>query len=297
MAEITILDGGMGQELVRRSGVSPSRLWSAQIMFDKPDLVRDVHIDFIRAGAQVVTLNSYSCTPERLEPFGMLDQFEGLQHKAYELARQAVHAAGKPVKIAGCLPPLVQSYQPDLIPADDILRATWQRIVEIQAPRVDLFIAETLTTEREARIAAEVISAAGLPAWIAFSTDDRDGKTLRSDEPLSDAVASASQAGAQALLINCSWPEAVPQALPVLATSGKPIGAYANGFTGISAMGPTGTVAALRARDDIGPLAYAEHAMQWASAGASIIGGCCEIGPAHISALSKRLMGDAVAVA
>jgi len=146
MSEITILDGGMGQELMRRSGANPTRLWSAQVMFDMPDLVRDVHIDFIRAGAQVVTLNSYSCTPERLEPFGMLDQFESLQNKAYELARQAAHTVGTPVKIAGCLPPLVQSYQPDLIPDDDVLRATWQRIVDIQAPRVDLFIAETLTT-------------------------------------------------------------------------------------------------------------------------------------------------------
>jgi len=103
-------------------------------------------------------------------------------------------------------------------------------------------------------------------------------------------VSSATRAGAQALLINCSWPEAVHQALPVLATSEKPTGAYANGFTGISAMTPTGTVSLLRARDDIGPTAYADHAIQWANAGASIIGGCCEIGPAHISALTERLL-------
>jgi S-methylmethionine-dependent homocysteine/selenocysteine methylase len=290
MTEITILDGGMGQELMRRSGAKPTRLWSAQVMFDMPDLVRDVHIDFIRAGAQIVTLNSYSCTPERLAPFGMLDQFEPLQNKAYELARQAADTVGVPVKLAGCLPPLIQSYQPNLVPADSVLRDTWQRIVDIQAKRVDLIIAETLTTEREGRIAAQVISEAGLPAWIAFSTDDRDGKKLRSDEPLAGAVSSATEAGAQALLINCSWPEAVPQALPVLAMSEKPTGAYANGFTGISAMTPTGTVDLLRARDDIGPDAYAEHAIQWAKAGASIVGGCCEIGPAHISALRDRLM-------
>jgi S-methylmethionine-dependent homocysteine/selenocysteine methylase len=87
----------------------------------------------------------------------------------------------------------------------------------------------------------------------------------------------------------------VHQALPALATGNKPIGAYANGFTGISAMTPSGTVEQLRARDDIGPIAYADHAIAWADAGASIIGGCCEIGPAHISALNERLHAAAAA--
>jgi len=63
---VTLLDGGMGQELLKRSGAEPTPMWSAQVMKDNPEIVRDLHVDFINAGAQVITINAYSATPERL---------------------------------------------------------------------------------------------------------------------------------------------------------------------------------------------------------------------------------------
>ena len=80
------------------------------------------------------------------------------------------------------------------------------------------------------------------------------------------------------MLINCSSPEAVSAAMPPLADIGVPFGAYANGFVSIDAMKPGGTVEALEARDDLGPVAYAGHALGWVAEGARIVGGCCEIG-------------------
>ncbi|RVA49933.1 homocysteine S-methyltransferase family protein, partial [Mesorhizobium sp. M7A.F.Ca.CA.004.09.1.2] len=79
MKKIILTDGGMGQELVRRSKSEPTPLWSARVLIDEPDLVRDLHAEFIRAGARVITINTYSATPERLAREGAEDLFKPLQ--------------------------------------------------------------------------------------------------------------------------------------------------------------------------------------------------------------------------
>ena len=82
---------------------------------------------------------------------------------------------------------------------------------------------------------------------------------------------------------------AAAAALPALADIGIPFGAYANGFVSIAALQPGGTVEALKGRDDLDPARYADHALHWVASGATIVGGCCEIGPAHIAELKRRL--------
>jgi len=114
--DITIIDGGMGQELYRRSGKPASPLWSAQVMLDTPGLVIVLHREFIEAGAQIITLNSYAATPERLTRDADISSFEPLQKAALKAAHAARDQAGLPVRIAGCLPPLVASYHPELVP-------------------------------------------------------------------------------------------------------------------------------------------------------------------------------------
>jgi S-methylmethionine-dependent homocysteine/selenocysteine methylase len=92
-----------------------------------------------------------------------------------------------------------------------------------------------------------------------------------------------------ARLVNCSRPEAVDAALPELVALGGTVGAYANGFPAVDALEHGGTVDVLGVRDDLGPARYAEFALRWVEAGAAIVGGCCEVGPAHIAALRDRL--------
>ena len=96
---------------------------------------------------------------------------------------------------------------------------------------------------------------------------------------------------ASAILANCSVPEAIDAAMGVLATGDKPFGGYANGFTKISDgfLGDKPTVDALTARQDLGPDVYARHAMSWIAQGATIVGGCCEVGPAHIAMLAEEI--------
>ena len=112
--QVILLDGGMGQELVKRGAAEDSPIWGAQVLIDSPDLVRELHVEYIKAGAKVITLNSYSLTPERLVRANAVDKLSELQSRAFELAALARDEAGvADVKIAASLPPLVGSYHPE----------------------------------------------------------------------------------------------------------------------------------------------------------------------------------------
>jgi len=287
--QIVLLDGGMGQELRRRSSRPASPLWSAQVMLDEPDLVTAAHRDFIEAGARVITANTYSATPQRLARDAEIGLFDSLHAAALSAAARAREESGRDVRIAGCLAPLVASYRPDLAPDEDTCLRDYRRMVAAQAGGVDLFICETMSLAREARSATAAAVESGLPVWTAFTVDDGDGTRLRSGEPLDEAARGVMAAGAERVMVNCSVPEAVTTAMDVLARLGVPFGGYANGFTSVDELQPGGTVDVLEARTDLDPAAYAEHALRWVERGATIVGGCCEVGPAHIAAVAERL--------
>ncbi len=291
-SDIVLLDGGMGQELYHRSQNTATPLWSAQVLMDEPELVETVHGEFIAAGAQIIILNAYSATPERLADAGKAELFEPVQAQAISVAKMAREKSGRPVRIAGCLPPLVASYRPDLVPDAETALALYRRIVAVQQEAVDFFLCETLASIKEARVATQAAKESGKPVWTGLTVDDSDGTKLRSGEALADGIQAAVDAGADAVLINCSIPEAVDQGVAVLAEAGVPFGAYANGFTSILELQPGKTVDVLQARTDLGPETYASHALGWVKAGARIVGGCCEVGPAHIAELSQRLEAE-----
>ena len=264
-------------------------------MQERPELVEAVHRDFILAGAEILTLNTYAATPERLARDGELSSLEPLHAQAYALAQKAREAAGtavEAVRIAGCLPPLVGSYHPEATPADAICRKSYQRMVRAQ-PNVDLFICETMSSLREGLLAAEAGLNSGRPVLLSFTVSDQlDKAVLRSGEPVEEVVAAVEDLPIAGLLLNCSNPEAIDLALPILKTSVHSFGAYANGFTSINALQPGGTVDALSPRQDLGPEAFAKWAMGWVDAGASYIGGCCEVSPAHIAMLDSHLRAE-----
>nr|WP_298249765.1 homocysteine S-methyltransferase family protein [uncultured Halomonas sp.] len=286
---LTLLDGGMGQELRRRSESPATPLWSAQVMLDEPHLVTAVHRDFIAAGAHIITTNNYTVTPQRLARDSDPALFEALHAAALGAAHQARDESGQAVRIAGCLPPLVASYHAEVVPDDATCRRDYRRLVEVQAEGVDLFICETMTLTREALAATQAAVDHDLPVWVAFSVDDADGRRLRSGESLGEAARAVVAAGASAVLINCSVPEAVTTAMDALEDLGVPFGGYANAFTSAADLAPGGTVDGLEARQDLDPAGYAEHACGWVARGASIVGGCCEVSPAHIAELAERL--------
>ena len=290
MTKITILDGSIGQELVHRHGKPPTPHWSTSVMLENPDLVAELHRDYFEAGADVATTNSYAVLPDRMEQFGHADQLDALLQTAGRIAQEARNAHGSG-QVAGSLGPLGASYRPDLRFSPDDAVSLYRPVVELQAPFVDLYIAETISSVEAAQNAVHALEhLTEKPIWVAFSTDDDDGTKLRSGESLADVLEVLTSQQVEAVLINCTRPEVVSDALPIIARSGKPFGAYANGFTRISSgfLGDAPTVDALTARKDLSPEAYADFAQNWVAAGATIVGGCCEVGPAHIAELKRR---------
>jgi S-methylmethionine-dependent homocysteine/selenocysteine methylase len=149
-------------------------------------------------------------------------------------------------------------------------------------------LCETMPSVAEAKAALLAAKKSGLPVWVSLTIQDDNKAQLRSGEPLSQAVAMLHELGADAILLNCSKPEAILAAWPQMLSESGLTGAYANGFTSIDSLKPGGTVTSMESRSDLNPEAYALFALQWAKNGAGLIGGCCEVGPAHIAELAKQ---------
>ena len=290
MAEITLLDGGMGQELIARSGDDPGPLWATRVMIDHPGMVRDIHADYFAAGASVATTNTYNILHDRLQPVGLDALYHALHLRALAEAHEARAEAGRGL-IAGSMGPLGESYRPDLTPDVAVSAPLYAEKARILAPHVDVILLETISSLGLAEGAVQGAQAAGRPVWLSVSVDDRDGSRLRSGEPVSalrDLIAAYPVA---AVLANCSMPEAMAAAMAALSPMGLPFGAYANGFSEISSLPLPDAVAApdYTHRHDLTPEKYTAFAMRWVEMGASIVGGCCEVGPAHIRHLAGAL--------
>ena len=144
-----ILDGGMGQELVSRAG-SATDLWSMQALLDMPDLVRQVHDEYFKAGADVATTNTYAVLRDRLETKGLIEHFLPMTHSACKMAVEArdSHGSGK---VAGSLGPLGFSYQPDKAPPSEQAAEIYAELARIHSTYVDFHILETMSSIDQAR--------------------------------------------------------------------------------------------------------------------------------------------------
>jgi homocysteine S-methyltransferase len=283
---VTVLDGGMGQELVKRSGDRPTPLWSTRVMIDHPGLVGDIHRAYFEAGATIATTNTYAIHRDRLIGTGFEDDFVSLHAAA---RKEAIATRPEGARIAGSIGPLIASYMPDAHPPLSEAIVLYREIANLMANEVDLILGETVASIEHGAAVLEGARISGKPVWIAFTLDDEDGTILRSGEPLAEAIAAVPQA--EAVLANCSSPEALDSAMPILARSEKPFGGYANAFEQITKdfLSATSTVDVLSERRDMGPERYAQHVMGWIEQGASIVGGCCEVGPAHIAKMATAI--------
>jgi homocysteine S-methyltransferase len=298
MAEITLLDGGMGQELVARSGDEPTPLWATRVMIDHPGMVRDIHADYFAAGATVATTNTYAIHHDRLERFGLDYLFHALHLRALAEAHEArgAHGSGR---IAGSMGPLIGTYRPEVTLPVAEAAPKYAEIARILGPHVDLFLCETLASVEMCEGAVKGAAEGGKPVWLSVTVDDYDGSKLRSGEPVTDLARVTQAYPVAAVLANCSVPEAMGDALAGLKTLGLPFGAYANGFTHISGnfLSEAATVKELIHRHDLTPEKYAEFVLSWVAMGATIVGGCCEVGPAHIRHLAARLKAEGHTIA
>jgi S-methylmethionine-dependent homocysteine/selenocysteine methylase len=286
---ITLLDGGMGRELERSGAPFRQPEWSALALLDGPEFVSRAHDAFAKAGADVITTNSYAVVPFHIGDARFADRGLELSGLAGKLARQVADRYG--LKVAGSLPPVLGSYRPDLFEIE-AARSILTILIKGLSPYADLWLAETMSTLGEAQLIGELLSDDARPIWLSFTLNDEGAAMLRSGESVAEAADLARKIGAKAILFNCSAPEvmedAVHQAKLQLAGTDIEIGVYANGFAHSEEQ--VDANAGLRQiRDDLAPPRYCDWAKTWVASGATIVGGCCGIGPEHIEALAEGL--------
>ena len=285
--KLKVLDGGMGAELIARGIMPSSGLWSARALLDSPEAVMEVHSDYIKAGAEVITTNSYSTIPSYLAKAGMSERYEDLTDIAAKMARAAADSATNKVEVAGCLPPLSESYRHDLVPPESEGLEVYKNLAAVLKPSVDLYLCETMSCAREAATAAKAARAVDSekPVWVAWTLDETPGGGLRSGESIEDAMAAVAPFSPDAYLFNCTAPEAISVAIEqIVKLTDKPVGAYPNRYhipPGWTLDNEVGTEHVEMTVDE-----FMQYVDRWRALGASILGGCCGIGPHFIAAIA-----------
>jgi S-methylmethionine-dependent homocysteine/selenocysteine methylase len=291
---LRLLDGGMGRELMRIGAPFRVPEWSALALIEAPEFVYTAHKAFVDAGARVITSNSYALVPFHIGPQRFAEQGLALAELAGQMARKAAQA-GQDVTVAGSLPPALGSYRPDLFDHDQSVAIHGTLIAGLSA-HVDVWLAETQSSIAEVRAVREALDDDAKPLWLSFTLEDSEQGVprLRSGETVAEAVAVAIELNARAVLFNCSQPEVMAAALEVARKtleSGQAaleLGVYANAFPVMQVEDEGADTTLHDIREDLGPDAYAKWADLWVQQGASIIGGCCGIGPEHIAELRSH---------
>lgn len=295
---VKVIDGGMGRELRRIGAPFGQPEWSALALMQAPDKVLEAHDNFIAAGAEVIIVNNYAVVPFHIGAVRFEIEGARLTELAGQLARQAADRAASHPLVAGSVPPLFGSYEPArFVPSE--APALYDVVVGAQAPFVDLWLAETMSSIAEATAAIDAIEKHRLdpaqPIWLSICLPDEppEGPSLlRSGETLT-ALVEAFHSRVDVFSINCSMPERIEEAIPQLrheldaVSSEAPIAAYANAFEP-KLVAVAANAGILENRSELTPQVYADTADRWIKLGASIVGGCCGIHPEHIAELTRR---------
>jgi len=300
-----ILDGALATELERRGADLKDPLWSAKLLLEQPALIRAVHLDYFRAGADVATTASYQATFEGFAQRGLsADEAARLMRLSVQLAAEArdafwAEAAGQAAH-AGRAYPLVAAsvgpygamladgseYRGHYALDEDALMAFHRPRLQVLAQAgADLLAVETLPCLAEARAVARLLrdEFPTTPAWVSFSC--ADGLHNSQGELFADCVAALDGfAQVVAIGVNCTAPQHIGSLLvQARSRTAKPLLVYPNAGETYDAVSKQWVPAGHAAHTP-----FAEQALGWAAAGALAIGGCCRTSPADIGALFTR---------
>lgn len=284
MHDLLLIDGATGSELERRGVDTSLPLWSARALLEAPDVLERIHLDYLDAGAMAITANTFRTHRRTLEKAGLGDRVAELTTRAVRIAQRAVRLRSAGALILGSVAPLEDCYEPSLAPdTETCLREHTEMIRHLLEAGVDRVLIETMNNLAEARAAAEAACRLAPGQWmISFCVrGDAEPGILLSGERL--ALLTPDLTDAIAVGVNCLAAHAVHENVRMLRAALPDevrIMAYANVGHADPERGWTNT-------DAIDPERYAEYALDWFNADASIIGGCCGTTPATITALAK----------
>jgi methionine synthase I (cobalamin-dependent) len=301
--EIIVLDGAVGSEIARMGGAMDSAAWCAVANRTHPGIVRRVHEQYIRAGADVVTANTFSTCRHVLAGAGLADETVSITRRAVELARAALEQVSpdRPVAVAGSMSNtfawIPGSFSPDLrfFPTPEQEAANYREMAETLAMSgVDLILMEMMTDIDRASMAIEAARETGLPLWIGISCSLRaDGSVtawdihteepagmlssdhvVRKPMPLETVIDALMSFDPQVMGIMHSTVEATAAGLDMLYRRWRgPVMAY-----------PETTAA-----HGVEPAEFAVCCRDWVEGGVQVIGGCCGTTIEHIRALVGAL--------
>ncbi len=286
---VAILDGGLATTLEARGADLSGGLWSARVLRERPDLVREAHAAFLRAGADVIITASYQASFDGFQQAGVSEQETvALLRRSVELAREAAALAQRPDAIvAASVGPYGASladgseYRGDYgVTRTDLVRFHRRRLEVLTAAEPDLLAIETLPSSLELDALLELLAeGAGPPAWVTFSC--RDSARIGDGTPFAEVAARAvDHPRVIGVGVNCTAPGDVTGLLGTLAP--RPPGVHLVVYPNI------GDTWDARARRWVRRRQRSE-AGQWRRLGADIIGGCCGTTPEDIAELAAQL--------
>ena len=290
-----ILDGGMGQELLARGMKANGTLWSANAVLKEEyhQLLLDTHLDFIKAGAEVIVTATFTTRRIRLRDNKIEDKFEYLNKKAGEIAQKAKEKYPN-VLIAGGLPPQYLTYEEDTRPDHEIKQNFYDQ-AKLLEPYIDFFYLDVLSSVKEFKLAIEAIKKFNKPYLIGAHISE--GINLPSGEKISDIINNINHNNLLGLILSCVSPENFSENLEEVKNLGVPFGFKLNafvttkpkdGYTNNYNMSKTGNPNEfLGQRKDLTPELMANFVKKFKDTGATILGGCCETRPSHIKEMTK----------
>ena len=298
---IVILDGGTGSELGRRGVSMDPQAWCGRASLQNVDVLQAIHRDYIAAGADIITANTYASSRLMLGPAGLADQFEEINRNAIAAARRARADSGRDdVLIAGSLsqmcPFVSGSAQPDLsrAPSQAEMAAGFSELaLLLRDEGCDLILVEMMYYPERIGLVFEAAMATGLPVWAGFSARrGEDGRLLsfapEREVPFAELIQPLDRFAVAVAGVMHTRSDIIGDALDVVrGVFTKPLMAYPD--SGYFAMPEW------RFEDIIPPAELQRFALDWIERGAQVLGGCCGLSPEHIAALAplKRERADA----
>lgn len=281
--EILIKDGAMGTEILRRGIPTPVPLWSAYVLLLEPNIVKEIHADYISAGSDIITTNTFRTTARTLHKIGFDEKkAREITLLACDVAKEAIRESGRTVYLAGSIAPLEDCYSPSLTPPVEILRKEHQEYARnVKDGGVDFLLIETMITIRETEAACMAAKAVNLPLAVSFCCTDTG--TLLSGESLLEAMDIVKKYNPLFVGMNCMTTHAILQSLSYREDKSIPFAVYAQG-DGMPA-GEQGW----RFQNHPHIKRYVQFCKTARKKGATVIGGCCGTSPEYIQSVSQSL--------